>query len=281
MKITWDASNGVIASAATNEIITASAESGCIGLHFGIESGNPNMLREMRKPGTVEKFREAALRFENYPNIFTKGFLMLGFPHETLRMMMDTLNLALELDLDWYTITILQTLPSTSIYKSMLEEGLLEDQIHDAGEVKYNVGSYGKQNQIEKRQRVVAANFADEFSKLQMDEIPPKHLLPSIWFYMNYKINFERLKNLEHPLKIKLRRRYLEDITDRIAPGHAIAHFYAAILDEKKGDFKSAAQSFVSLEKALSDSAYWQDKFEAFKLHDEFNKLKLRINQRP
>ena len=42
LKITWDASNGLIASAAVAhpELIDAAEKSGCIGAYFGIESGN-------------------------------------------------------------------------------------------------------------------------------------------------------------------------------------------------------------------------------------------------
>lgn len=279
LKITWDASNGVIAAAATEEIVQAAAESGCIGLFFGIESGNPLMLRQVRKPGTVDKFREAAARLKRYPQIFSRGFLMIGFPNETLQMMTDTLNLALEMSMDWYNITILQPLPSTPIYQFLAEQGLLEDQIQETGEVKYNVGPFGKQREVEKCQRAVAANFAEEFSRLKLDEIPPKNQLLNIWFYMNYKINFERLKNLENPLKISMRLRYLGDITNRIAPGHVAAYFYTALLEEKSGNLERAKLSAFATEKALADSAYWRDKFTAFKLYDELEALKARLSQ--
>ena len=46
LNITWDASNGIIASAAVAhpELISAAEESGCIGAYFGIESGNDKIL---------------------------------------------------------------------------------------------------------------------------------------------------------------------------------------------------------------------------------------------
>ena len=47
LKITWDASNGIIASALKDEVLDAAAESGCIGMHFGIESGSDKILREV------------------------------------------------------------------------------------------------------------------------------------------------------------------------------------------------------------------------------------------
>jgi radical SAM superfamily enzyme YgiQ (UPF0313 family) len=50
LNITWDASNGIIASALKDEVLDAAAESGCIGLHFGIESGTDQILKQVHKP---------------------------------------------------------------------------------------------------------------------------------------------------------------------------------------------------------------------------------------
>ena len=56
----WDNGNGVIAASCTEELMTAAAEAGCIGLTVGMESGNREILRKIRKPGTVENFLKAA-----------------------------------------------------------------------------------------------------------------------------------------------------------------------------------------------------------------------------
>ena len=53
LTITWDATNGVIAASCTDEVIDAAAKSGCIALNIGMESGNPDILRKIVKPGTV------------------------------------------------------------------------------------------------------------------------------------------------------------------------------------------------------------------------------------
>ena len=57
--LTWDATNGVIASSCKYDVIAAAADSGCIGMYFGIESGNNDILRSIKKPGTVETFLKA------------------------------------------------------------------------------------------------------------------------------------------------------------------------------------------------------------------------------
>ena len=59
--ITWDASNGVIAASVTDEIMSAAEDSGCLGVVIGMESGNPEILRKIRKPGTVKNFIKASV----------------------------------------------------------------------------------------------------------------------------------------------------------------------------------------------------------------------------
>ena len=65
LNMTWDATNGVIAASLKNEVVAAAAASGCIGLALGIESGNAEILRTIKKPGTPRIFRRAAETLKN------------------------------------------------------------------------------------------------------------------------------------------------------------------------------------------------------------------------
>ena len=265
IRITWDASNGVIAAAMTPEIIAAAAESGCIGLFFGFESGNPQTLREIKKPGTIEQYHRASELVHRYPHIFTRAFLMLGFPHETLEMMMQTMRFAIEMDLDWYNITLLQPLPSTPIYKSMLEEGLLEDQVNPS-DVKFQVGPFGKQTQIERAEQSSATSFAQAFATLDPGAVPPREKLNLIWFFINYRVNYARVERITHPDKIRIMRPFLADIADRVTENHALAQWAAARVAAHSGDWLDARRRVREARRILGESAYWRDKFEAFGL---------------
>ena len=59
LNMTFDNTNGVIAASCTEEVMNAAAAAGCIGLTVGMESGNRDILRSIRKPGTVENFLRA------------------------------------------------------------------------------------------------------------------------------------------------------------------------------------------------------------------------------
>ena len=71
INLTWDATNGLIAAACKDEVISAARDSGCIGVNIGMESGNRKILKEIRKPGTVENF----LKLQKYLGNFQKSTL--------------------------------------------------------------------------------------------------------------------------------------------------------------------------------------------------------------
>ena len=152
LKLTWDATNGVIASSCTEDVIAAAAESGCIAINIGMESGNRKILREVKKPGTVETFIAAAEVLRRYEEIHASVFLMLGFPGETLAMIEDSIDVARQMDLDWYRVSPLTPLPNTPIYDSMVAQGLTQSV--GSSDVRFMGGAYGKQPEIERGGRL-------------------------------------------------------------------------------------------------------------------------------
>ena len=137
LNITWDCSNGVIAASCTEEILDASDKSGCLGVILGMESGNREILKSIRKPGTVENFLKAAENLRKFENIHSRVFLMIGFPNETYSKILDTINVAKEMDMDWYNIAPLQALPNTPIYKTMVDSGMIEPDQNTFTDLKF------------------------------------------------------------------------------------------------------------------------------------------------
>lgn len=272
--ITWDASNGVVAASCTPDLIESAAESGCIGLYFGIESGNPETLLKIRKPATIDNFRKASKIMKVYPQIFTRGFLMIGFPDETLRMMMDTMNLALELSMDWYGINIVQPLPSTSLHEVMVKRKLLENNM-ESDNLRYMIGTYGKASQIERREEKNINKFINPFDAEDLDIIPDKSQLKDIWFYMNFKINYERIKAVKNPVKQKMLKKTLVDICDRITTDHALANLFLAMHEKNLGNEDEMKKRLNITIRCLDKSTYWQDKFGALNLYKDLDLLQV------
>lgn len=257
--VTWDASNGLIAAFCTDEIIHAAADSGCIGLVIGVESGNPDVLRQIKKPGTVENFRKAAEVIRKYPQIYANVFLMIGFPDETISQIQDTINLAFELDLDWYKINTLQPLPNTPIYDSMLGNGIIEQtsitKIHFDKQ-----GGFGKVEDIESNKEVIRDTVEKIFISNNSNYVPNVSELTDIWLYMVYHLNFERLRNLSCEQKASQHYLHLNHISTKVMPDHAFALYYMGVIDSllNRNINENTANR---LKEQLSESKYWLNRF--------------------
>ena len=272
LDLTWDASNGLIAAAITEENMQAMSESRCIGFNLGIESGNSEILRRVHKPGTVDSFRKAKVIIDKYPHIFVKGFLIIGFPNETIRQLMDTINLSMELCFDWYSIQILNPLPSTEIYDEMIALGLAQDKL-ETSDVAYVFGPHGKQHLREQREKLKAEEFFNLFSVNNLEEIPSEDKLKDYWFLMDYKINYEKILGINDPIKLRKLSLQLEDICNRIAPDSAIARLFYGINMHKLNDISLAKQSIAEAARLVDESAYWQRRFETLDLFNLLNSI--------
>ena len=83
---------------------------------FGIESGNPEILKKSINHLELKHYMKLGGLMDQYPKIFTRGFLIIGFPNETYGQMLDTVKVSQAMKLDWYTVQ-LTPLPNTEIYK--------------------------------------------------------------------------------------------------------------------------------------------------------------------
>ncbi len=280
LNMTWDATNGVIAASLTEDVVAAAAASGCIGLNIGIESGNIDILRAIRKPGTPKFFRKAAAILQKYPQINTRALLIIGFPNETMRMIFDTIKLCEEMNLDWHNLAILQPWKNTPIYDAMVDQGLLGEQ---EGSLKgedgkdtspYQLGPYSRQRAIEQG-KIQQSHFGEKSGKntgllealdfFDLDRVPKANELDDIWFYMNFRLNFSRLLREMRPIKLKQQLTWLRYVATKTAPDNAIIlYFYAYLQYRVTGEISEELVQRVR--SRLEASAYWQERFRIFGL---------------
>lgn len=264
IRITWDATNGMIAAAVTEEIMAAAAASGCIGLNLGIESGSERILREMRKPATLHNYRNAAAILKKFPQIFTRGFLIIGFPDETLSDVQQTIDFARDLDLDWYTLQILCPLPATTLYRQMFPLAETEEEL-DLGKLNFGSSHTGRQRNIEQQEKLLAQEFADLFHGDLSQAIEPQ-MLNDIWFLADYRINYERISGNDDLQRLPKWKTLLKDVADRITSDNPLANFYLALIDERLGNTDEASWRQQQAEAYTASSAYWQKRFSVLGL---------------
>ena len=88
---------------------------GCIRVYFGIESGNNTILKIMEKHATIEQAQNAVNVFKKV-GIQTGAFFILGYPGENQQTILDTVNFASSLPLDYLSFTFPYPIPGTPLY---------------------------------------------------------------------------------------------------------------------------------------------------------------------
>ncbi|MBF0126688.1 MAG: B12-binding domain-containing radical SAM protein, partial [Magnetococcales bacterium] len=253
--MTWDASNGVLASSVVNhpEIIDAAARAGCIGLGFGIETGSERLLRQVHKPCTIKHFRKLGGIMKHHPEIFTKGFLMLGFPGETVREIKQTIALAQEMRLDWYSVQVVSPLPTTEMFNQFADtEGWERGTLH-----------FGIR-ESERQKKVESSGHQNFFRLLDADDdsIPDATELYHIWFDFDFSVNYPRLFKEDNPTRLKKIQFFLTDVCDRRVGSNPIPNLFLALVNAKLGLFQDVERRVGMAREFFRRTHYWNQRLQ-------------------
>lgn len=99
-------------------------KSGCFRVQIGIESGNEEILKLLKRPVAAEKVFAAFRLCEKY-GIQTQSFNMVGIPHEDSGKILDTIKINAKANPGVIITSIYYPLPNTELYNVCKEEKLL------------------------------------------------------------------------------------------------------------------------------------------------------------
>ncbi len=108
------------------ELLKYIKDKGCWHISFGIESGDREILKTIRKNITLEKC-ERVISWCRQLKIKTKGFFILGHPGETRETIERTIDFASKLKLDDIVVTINTPIPGTQQYAEATKYGTLDE----------------------------------------------------------------------------------------------------------------------------------------------------------
>ncbi|OGV83455.1 MAG: hypothetical protein A3K19_09935 [Lentisphaerae bacterium RIFOXYB12_FULL_65_16] len=250
--ITWSANNGLIAHSLTRELLALMRDSGCLGFKIGIESGNPDILRRMRKPGTRETFEQAAARLRDFPELFVGGNYIIGcFHEETFAQILDTFRFSCALGLDWSSFTVFQ------------------DNSRDlkAGGVKGKAFDFipTKSSADRKLHDDPTLPLGLDLPSLDPHSVPGPELLKNIWLTFNLAGNYLLNPNLFRPGGAAKFTAWVEAIRPPY-PTNPYMRLFAGYGRRFMGDTATAETHEAECRRLLANSSSWRHLFGRFGL---------------
>ncbi len=271
--ICWFSNNGVIASTLDEEILGLMRDSKGIGFKVGVETGNPDMLKKVKKPATHDKFRKLSKMLKKFPELFVGGNIIVGLPGEKFFQMMDSFKFSLEINLDWTPMTMCQAIRGATAFSDSGE--YFEAQMKKNGE---NVVNFipvrdSSKGCIEADDSVLRGL---EVFRVDPESEPSADQVREIWFAFNVICNYVFNKNLTpggRPDKFI----YWVENAQKSYPSNPYMCLFLSLAYVLRGDLGTAAELRAQAIE-YSRSKYWRDRFETFGL-DTILKAEPRTEQ--
>jgi anaerobic magnesium-protoporphyrin IX monomethyl ester cyclase len=125
VKVGWECLSRVDTMDA--EVAEGMKRAGCIGVFFGIESGNDSVLSLMKKRITTSQ-AQSAVYAAKAAGLKVGAFFIVGYPGESNKTVLDTVRFASGLPLDYLSFTMPYPIPGTPLYERVKDHGVsIED----------------------------------------------------------------------------------------------------------------------------------------------------------
>jgi len=140
------------------EMLTVMSKAGCKRIYYGIESGDEQILRNIKKNSNLQLIRKT-ISLTKQIGIDTFGYFMIGNPGETEETIKKTITFAKSLDLDYAQFSKVSTLPGTELYE-LLKKDLRYD--------------YWKEYVLDKSKEIVLPRHDCSFSEQEIQDFVKK-----------------------------------------------------------------------------------------------------------
>ena len=115
LKVKWVIGQGFTANHADFDMFKKMKEAGCILISIGVESSDPEILRNIEKPATREQMLNA-LKLAKKAGITTKANFICGLPGATYKTEMGYIDFFKEADVDIPRFGNIMVFPNTPLY---------------------------------------------------------------------------------------------------------------------------------------------------------------------
>ena len=119
LDLSWDIRTRV--NMVDGEILKVLKSAGCQRINLGIESADPQILRNLKKDITLDQVEKAVLLSKKL-GLEVFGYFILGSPGETIQTIRKTLAFSQKYPFDYVQFTRMTALPRTELYRQFMEE---------------------------------------------------------------------------------------------------------------------------------------------------------------
>ena len=119
--LTWSCTSRVTTD---YETLKAMKDAGCRLLIVGYESGDPQILKNIKKGAAVERARQFTKDCHKL-GLVIHGDFILGLPGETRATIRNTINFAKELDVETIQVSVAHAYPGTELYDYAAKNGFM------------------------------------------------------------------------------------------------------------------------------------------------------------
>src|SRR5215467_12245249 len=121
LNLTWSCTSRVTTD---YETLKAQREAGCRLLIVGYESGDPQILKNIKKGATVERARQFTKDCHKL-GLVVHGDFILGLPGETRETIQNTIRFAKELDVETIQVSVAHAYPGTELHEYATKNGFM------------------------------------------------------------------------------------------------------------------------------------------------------------
>lgn len=121
--VTWSAY--IRGDCFSDDLAAAMKKAGCHQVLVGIETGNARIAERIGKPIDRDKYRKA-VQIAHAHGLEVRASFIVGNMDETWQTMVDTLEFAIDLDVDLFQLSISTPYPGTALFKEAEERGWLK-----------------------------------------------------------------------------------------------------------------------------------------------------------
>ncbi|HIC89101.1 MAG TPA: radical SAM protein [Anaerolineae bacterium] len=196
-------------------------QAGCREIHYGIESGNPEILKATAKHINLDQVRQA-VEWTDEVGIASKGYFILGLPSDTEETVNETIEFAASLPLTEAMFSIATPFPGTRLwdelvrkhpgtvynadftrsyyYNSYLSEIAPFMNISEVSDERLSVLAIEARRRFEeaRRHRMYKKSFGNRLGEIiwNVSSITPVRKLGNLLIEMGFFDNFRRMREL-------------------------------------------------------------------------------------